>query len=168
VLRKVLMAQGFIAAGLFLVISTAAMKIDANRFSMHTYRNRLVRAFLGGARAERKGEDRFTGFDPKDNRRASELKAQKPPRPLSGHQRDAQSGGRRKPRMAGAEGEFVHPPWVAGSVPSSGCSRRWEGLEIVISVRIAVLGDVGHERHQAERCRNHRAYFANHTWARRL
>ncbi len=75
---QVLMAQGFIAAVLFLVISIAAMKIDVNRFSMHgTYCNRLVRAFLGGARAERKGEDPFTGFDSKDNLRVSELKAQK-------------------------------------------------------------------------------------------
>jgi hypothetical protein len=75
--KKVLMAQGFIAAGLFLIISVASMKIDVNRFSMHgVYRNRLVRAFLGGARAGRKA-DPFTDFDPADNRRASELKAQK-------------------------------------------------------------------------------------------
>ena len=74
---KVLMAQGFIAAGLFLIITVASMKIDVNRFSMHgVYRNRLVRAFLGGARAGRKS-DPFTDFDPADNYRVSELKAQK-------------------------------------------------------------------------------------------
>jgi predicted acylesterase/phospholipase RssA len=74
---QVLMAQGFIAAALFLITSVAAMKIDVNRFSMHgVYRNRLVRAFLGGARAARKC-DPFTGFDPADNLRVSELKAQK-------------------------------------------------------------------------------------------
>ena len=74
---KVLMAQGFIAAGLFLIITVASMKIDVNRFSMHgVYRNRLVRAFLGGARAGRKA-DPFTDFDPADNCRVSELKAQK-------------------------------------------------------------------------------------------
>src|SRR6266480_3455604 len=62
--KKVLMAQGFIAMGLFLTISVAAMKIDVNRFSMHgVYRNRLVRAFLGAARAGRKA-DPFTDFDP--------------------------------------------------------------------------------------------------------
>jgi hypothetical protein len=74
---KVLMAQGFIAAGLFLIISVASMKIDVNRFSMHgVYRNRLVRAFLGGARAGRKA-DPFTDFDPADNCRVSELEAKK-------------------------------------------------------------------------------------------
>jgi|RhiMetdeSRZDD1v2_1073273.scaffolds.fasta_scaffold42380_3 hypothetical protein len=74
---KVLMAQGFIAAGLFLIITVASLKIDVNRFSMHgVYRNRLVRAFLGGARAGRK-TDPFTDFDPADNYRVSELKAQK-------------------------------------------------------------------------------------------
>ncbi len=75
--KQILMAQGFIAAGLFLIISVAAMKIDVNRFSMHgVYRNRLVRAFLGGACAGRKA-DPFTDFDPADNHRVSELKAQK-------------------------------------------------------------------------------------------
>jgi hypothetical protein len=64
--EEILMAQALIAAGLFLIISVAAMKIDVNRFSMHgVYRNRLVRAFLGGARAVRK-EDPFTGFDAAD------------------------------------------------------------------------------------------------------
>lgn len=74
---QVLIAQFFIAAGLFLIVTIASMKIDVNRFSMHgVYRNRLVRAFLGGARAERKA-DPFTDFDPRDNRRVSELKARK-------------------------------------------------------------------------------------------
>jgi hypothetical protein len=74
---KILIAQAFIAAGLFLFISVASMKIDVNRFSMHgVYRNRLVRAFLGGARAGRR-EDPFTHFDAADNCRVSELMAQK-------------------------------------------------------------------------------------------
>jgi predicted acylesterase/phospholipase RssA len=74
---KILIAQSFIASGLFLLIAIAAMKIDVNRFSMHgVYRNRLVRAFLGGARASRTA-DPFTDFDPVDNHRVSELKAQK-------------------------------------------------------------------------------------------
>lgn len=74
---KVLIAQAFIAAALFLIIAIAAMKIDVNRFSMHgVYRNRLVRAFLGGARASR-AVDPFTDFDAADNRRVVELKAQK-------------------------------------------------------------------------------------------
>jgi hypothetical protein len=75
--KKVLMAQGFLAAGLFLIITVASMKIDVNRFSMHgVYRNRLVRTFLGGARACR-NTDPFTDFDPADNFRVTELKAQK-------------------------------------------------------------------------------------------
>jgi Patatin-like phospholipase len=75
--KQIMMAQGFIATALFLIITVAAMKIDVNRFSMHgVYRNRLVRAFLGGARAGRKA-DPFTDFDPADNHRVSELRAQK-------------------------------------------------------------------------------------------
>jgi hypothetical protein len=75
--KKVLMAQGFIAAGLFLIITIASLKIDVNRFSMHgVYRNRLVRAFLGAARMGRTA-DAFTDFDPADNVRVSELKGQK-------------------------------------------------------------------------------------------
>jgi hypothetical protein len=75
--KQVMMAQGFIATGLFLIITIAAMKVDVNRFSMHgVYRNRLVRAFLGGALADRKA-DPFTDFDPADNHRVSELRAQK-------------------------------------------------------------------------------------------
>src|SRR5262249_30211830 len=42
--------------------------INVNRFSMHAlYRNRLVRAFLGSARAGRRVPDPFTSFDPTDN-----------------------------------------------------------------------------------------------------
>jgi hypothetical protein len=75
--ENILKAQGLIAAWLFLIIALSSLKIDVNRFSMHgVYRNRLVRAFLGGARAGRKA-DPFTDFDPDDNRRVSELKAQK-------------------------------------------------------------------------------------------
>jgi hypothetical protein len=41
--------------------------ININRFSLHaTYRSRLIRAYLGASRRERK-PDAFTGFDPKDN-----------------------------------------------------------------------------------------------------
>ena len=42
--------------------------VNVNRFSMHAlYRNRLVRAFLGSARAGARNADPFTGFDPQDN-----------------------------------------------------------------------------------------------------
>jgi hypothetical protein len=39
-----------------------------NRFSLHgVYRNRLIRAFLGASRAERRSPNPFTNFDEKDN-----------------------------------------------------------------------------------------------------
>ena len=42
--------------------------INVNRFSLHAlYRNRLVRAFVGSARGEKRKPDPFTRFDPKDN-----------------------------------------------------------------------------------------------------
>jgi hypothetical protein len=51
--------------------------INVNRFSLHAlYRNRLVRAFLGSARANAhpsRAADAFTGFDPADNRHMTEL-----------------------------------------------------------------------------------------------
>ncbi len=61
--------------------------VNVNRFSLHaTYRNRLVRAYLGAARAGTGGDGRplrdphpFTGFDPRDN---IELASLTHPRPL--------------------------------------------------------------------------------------
>jgi hypothetical protein len=51
--------------------------INVNRFSLHAlYRNRLVRAFLGSARARaepRRAPDSFTGFDSADNCHMTEL-----------------------------------------------------------------------------------------------
>jgi hypothetical protein len=42
--------------------------VNVNRFSLHAlYRNRLVRAFLGSARAAERHPDPFTGFDSSDN-----------------------------------------------------------------------------------------------------
>lgn len=48
--------------------------INLNRFSMHAvYRNRLIRAFLGSARAwDERRPDRFTQFDPTDNIRMAD------------------------------------------------------------------------------------------------
>jgi hypothetical protein len=50
----------------------ASWYINVNRFSLHAvYRNRLIRGFLGPARASAsnppRAPDRFTGFDPGDN-----------------------------------------------------------------------------------------------------
>ncbi|MGH8092312.1 MAG: patatin-like phospholipase family protein [Chthoniobacterales bacterium] len=54
--------------------------INVNKFSLHaTYRNRLIRAFLGASR--KSGERRphlFTGFDPNDNIKLRDLKPGKP------------------------------------------------------------------------------------------
>jgi Patatin-like phospholipase len=48
-------------------------RVNLNRFSLHAvYRNRLVRGFLGPVNHHRQPE-RFTGFDPADNCRLSEI-----------------------------------------------------------------------------------------------
>lgn len=53
----------------------ASYFINVNRFSLHAvYRNRLIRAFLGSARADAgRTPDPFTAFDEKDNVRMSSL-----------------------------------------------------------------------------------------------
>ncbi|HVR66823.1 MAG TPA: patatin-like phospholipase family protein [Verrucomicrobiae bacterium] len=60
-----------IAAGLALIGVVAWRSINVNRFSMHaTYRERLIRCYLGAARGDNGGlrhPDCFTGFDPNDN-----------------------------------------------------------------------------------------------------
>jgi hypothetical protein len=54
--------------------------INANTFSLHaTYRNRLIRAFLGASRTrDTRKSHLFTGFDPDDNIELCELKPEKP------------------------------------------------------------------------------------------
>jgi hypothetical protein len=53
--------------------------INVNRFSLHAvYRNRLVRAFLGSARARERSADAFTGFDAADNLPMAQLPKEKP------------------------------------------------------------------------------------------
>lgn len=60
-LKDVLFATVLVA----LVMGTL---VNVNRFSLHaTYRNRLVRAFLGASRAGKREPHPFTGFDPADN-----------------------------------------------------------------------------------------------------
>ncbi len=52
--------------------------VNINKFSLHsTYRNRLIRAYLGASRATRKA-NHFTGFDDNDNLMLKDLKGQKP------------------------------------------------------------------------------------------
>ena len=94
--------------GIALLLSTC---INVNRFSMHAlYANRLVRAFLGSARAGDRQPDPFTGFDPKDNLRL----AQTEPAEVAGrqvvscHQCDSERGVVAEPRLAGAQGGALH------------------------------------------------------------
>lgn len=61
---------GLVAVGLVM-----GAFVNANRFSLHsTYRNRLVRAYLGAARSTCRQPHPFTGFDPLDNFEMRELK----------------------------------------------------------------------------------------------
>ena len=60
-------------AGLGLGLAFLSSRIQVNRFSLNgLYRNRLARAFLGGARRKR-DPDPFTGFDAGDNVRMHKL-----------------------------------------------------------------------------------------------
>jgi Patatin-like phospholipase len=74
-----LLAGGHVLGDVILLVIAAVLAlalgqhINVNRFSMHAvYRNRLVRAFLGTARSQRQ-PDEFTGLDPADNPRMTEL-----------------------------------------------------------------------------------------------
>ena len=65
---------------LLAVILVTSFFVNVNRFSLHTlYRNRLIRAFLGGARAPDRRPDGFTGFDWDDNLRVADLWRADPP-----------------------------------------------------------------------------------------
>jgi Patatin-like phospholipase len=65
---------------LLVVMLVAGFFVNVNRFSLHTlYRNRLIRAFLGGARAPDRWPDGFTGFDWDDNLRVASLWRAGPP-----------------------------------------------------------------------------------------
>jgi hypothetical protein len=77
-LRWITITDSIIANGLlFVILMVTAIAfsypVNINRFSMHAlYRNRLVRAFLGSARAALRQPDPFTGFDANDNTRMAE------------------------------------------------------------------------------------------------
>lgn len=64
--------------GIVALAMLAGFIIDANKFSLHgMYRARLIRAFLGASN-EKRAENVFTGFDPDDNIRMSNLQVRKP------------------------------------------------------------------------------------------
>jgi hypothetical protein len=70
-----------IVGGLIIVMLVADLLMNVNRFSLHAvYRNRLVRAYLGGPRTipelpqhDKRKPDGFTGFDQNDNIRMTAL-----------------------------------------------------------------------------------------------
>ena len=77
-----LLVQVILATALIFLTWYESGRINVNRFSMHgVYRNRLMRAFLGAARTDRK-PDPFTGFDPDDNPRLETLLSGETPRKL--------------------------------------------------------------------------------------
>jgi hypothetical protein len=61
-------------ARLLVVALAADFLVNVNRFSLHAvYRNRLIRAFLGGPHDPGRRADGFTGFDPSHNLRVHQL-----------------------------------------------------------------------------------------------
>jgi len=61
---------------LALLAAFLSWRVDINEFSMHMlYRNRLVRCYLGASRAKERTPNPFTGFDPNDDLKLSELRA---------------------------------------------------------------------------------------------
>jgi len=65
-----------VGAGLFGLLMSRLISI--NKFSLHSvYRNRLIRAYLGASNP-RRDPNPFTGFDPRDNLRLSQLAGQRP------------------------------------------------------------------------------------------
>lgn len=76
-------AEGGAVWGLFGIylgfVVAFGLTIDVNRFSLHgTYRNRLVRAFLGASVGEVRKRNPLTGFSGGDNLRLRQLKDQLP------------------------------------------------------------------------------------------
>jgi hypothetical protein len=73
-------------SAIFLAVVTVVFShyINVNRFSLHaTYRNRLIRGFLGPARArpaagQERNPDRFTGFDERDNPPLADMPRSRP------------------------------------------------------------------------------------------
>ena len=111
---------GIAVLALFLIMLTADFFVNVNRFSLHaTYRNRLIRAFLGGL-IRRTEADGFTGFDPDDNLRMRDLwdehaRERGDLAPVSRHQHDTELGGVEKARMAAAQSRsFTVTPQFCG------------------------------------------------------
>ncbi len=68
-------------AGLLVVVFVLAWTVDVNVFSFHMfYRNRLVRCYLGASNeaARKRRQHPFTGFDPMDSPKMTDLAGQRP------------------------------------------------------------------------------------------
>jgi len=65
-------SQYIVGMALFAVLMS--FYININKFSLHaTYRNRLIRAYLGASRGNNRTPNPFTGFDPNDNFQMADL-----------------------------------------------------------------------------------------------
>ncbi len=68
-----------VLAGLGLVGGLMGWFVDINRFSLHaSYRDRLIRAYLGASRGSERRPNPFTGFDERDNIQMRLLRGNRP------------------------------------------------------------------------------------------
>jgi hypothetical protein len=105
--------------------------VNVNRFSLHAlYCNRLVRAFLGSARAAERHPDPFTGFDSKDNPRMAEVV------PITGQNRLFHVINTAL-NVVSAE----HPAWQERKAESFAITRLFSGNPIVRYQPTATYGD---------------------------
>jgi hypothetical protein len=72
-------AVAAVLAGLLVTGLVMGCFVDVNRFSLHAaYRDRLIRAYLGASRGDRRRPHPFTGLDEDDNLQMSELRGNRP------------------------------------------------------------------------------------------
>jgi hypothetical protein len=68
-----------VLAGLGLVGGLMGWFVDINRFSLHaSYRDRLIRSYLGASRGNERRPNPFTGFDERDNIQMRALRGNRP------------------------------------------------------------------------------------------
>ncbi|MEA2558859.1 MAG: hypothetical protein QOH06_363 [Acidobacteriota bacterium] len=82
-LRVVYSSPGWVVfavlAGLGLIGGLMGWFVDINRFSLHaSYRDRLIRAYLGASRGNERRPNPFTGFDERDNIQMWALRGNRP------------------------------------------------------------------------------------------
>jgi hypothetical protein len=68
-----------VLAALLLLGLTMGYFVDINRFSLHaSYRDRLIRAYMGASKGSRRKPNPFTGFDDDDNIQMQSLRGNRP------------------------------------------------------------------------------------------